>query len=132
MACDPSIYVAVVDDDEAVRRSLVRLLTAACFRPIAYRSAEEYLADRKRPDFDCIVLDLWLEGMGGLELQKHLLKSGAGPPVIFITAHDEPRLRAEAHAVGCAGYFSKVDASEKIIATIKEIAAARERGPDES
>ena len=123
----PSIYVAVVDDDEGVRRSMVRLLAAAHFRAIAYASAEEFLADRKRPDFDCVVLDIWLEGMGGIELQRQLARSPAPPPVIFITAHDDVRVRAEAQAAGCAGYFRKVDAGDAIIATIQRLAAERER-----
>ena len=114
------IYVAVVDDDESVCRSFGRLLRTAGFQPITYASAEAFLEDTKRPRFDCLVLDIQLEGMSGLELSRRLSAVKESTPVIFITAHDEPGVRAEAEATGCAGYFRKSDSGALVLQAIHE------------
>ena len=112
-------YVAVVDDDESVCRSLSRLLSAAGFQPVTYPSAEAFLEDGSRPRFDCLVLDIQLDGISGLELSHRLAAVNNVTPVVFITAHDDPSVRAEALASGCAGFFSKTDPGVQIIAAIK-------------
>lgn len=114
-----NIYVAVVDDDENLCRSFARLLRAAGMQPITYPSAEAFLADAKHPRFDCLVLDIQLLGMSGLELQKRLAAAGTAAPVIFITAHDDPQEREQAYAVGCAGYFRKTDAGSEVLEAIR-------------
>src|SRR6185295_6180226 len=68
MSTTPTIYVAVVDDDQSVCRSFARLLRSAGIQPITYFSAEAFLADSKRPQFDCRVFDVQLGGMSGIEL----------------------------------------------------------------
>ena len=100
MSTTAPIYVAVVDDDESLRRSLGRLLRAANIQPIMYGSAEAFLADNKHPKFDCLVLDIHLAGMSGIELGQRLVAEGGGPAFIFITAHDDPETRATAEAAG--------------------------------
>ncbi len=114
-----NIYVAVVDDDESVRRSFSRLLRAAGFQPIAYRSAEALLEDSKRPRFDCLVLDIQLEGISGLELRRRLLAVKDPTPVVFVTAHDSPELKTEAEATGCAGYFRKSEPGTQVLEAIQ-------------
>jgi FixJ family two-component response regulator len=116
-------YVAVVDDDEKVCQSFGRLLRAAGLHPVTYSSAEAFLADMKQPQFDCLVLDVQLGGMSGIELAKQLVCDGTPPPFIFITAHDDPAARAEAEAAGCAAYFQKTDAGAQVLETIRRIAA---------
>jgi len=115
------IYVAVVDDDENLCRSFARLLRAAGMQPITYLSAEDFLADRKHPRFDCLVLDVQLPGMSGLELQKQLAAAGTAAPVIFITAHDDPQARAQAYAADCAGYFRKTDSGGEVLEAIRRV-----------
>ena len=78
-------YVAVVDDDESVCRSLGRLLRTAGFHPVTYLSAEAFLEDRKRPRFDCMLLDIQLGGISGLELSHRLAAVNDDTPVVFIT-----------------------------------------------
>jgi len=90
MSTSTPIYVAVVDDDESLCRSLGRLLRASGIQPIAYASAEAFLADTKRPQFDCLVLDVQLGGVSGIELVRKLVADGGHTPFIFITAHDDP------------------------------------------
>jgi len=118
-ASSGKIYVAVVDDDESLCRSLARLLLAAGIQPISYPSAEAFLADTKHPRFDCVVLDIQLPGISGLELQKQLAAASAAPPVIFITAHDDPTARDQARVAGCAGYFRKTDAGSEVLEAIR-------------
>ena len=117
------ICVAVVDDDESLCRSLGRLLRASGIQPVTYASAEAFLADTKRPQFDCLVLDIQLGGMSGIELQRQLVAAGEKTPVIFITAHDDLEARAEAEAAGCAAYFRKIDSGAQVIEAIRRLAA---------
>jgi FixJ family two-component response regulator len=114
-----NIYVAVVDDDENLCRSFARLLRAAGMQPITYPSAEAFLADEKRPRFDCLVLDIQLTGLSGLELQKQLAAVGTAAPVIFITAHDDPQALEQAYAAGCTGYFRKTDSGSEVLEAIR-------------
>lgn len=113
------IYVAVVDDDESVCRSFGRLLRTAGFQPVTYASAEAFLEDTKRPRFDCLVLDIQLEGMSGLELRQRLVSVHDLTPVVFITAYDNPAAREVAEASGCAGFFRKTDSGALILETIR-------------
>ncbi len=91
MSSTSTTYVAVVDDDQSVCRSFARLLRSAGIQPITYASAEAFLADSKRPQFDCMVFDVQLGGMSGIELAQVLAATEVGrAPVIYITAHDDP------------------------------------------
>ncbi len=81
------IYVAVVDDDESFSKAICRLLRAAGFQPVAYPSAEAFLVPTPFPPPACLVLDIQLGGMSGLELQQRLGELGSAPPIIFVTAH---------------------------------------------
>jgi FixJ family two-component response regulator len=119
------IYVAVVDDDESVCRSLSRLLRTAGFQSVTYASAEAFLQDTKRPQFDCLVLDVQLEGMSGLELSRRLAAVKDATPILFITAHDNPEARAEALAGGCAGYFRKADPAERVLEALRNVISHR-------
>ncbi len=119
------IYVAVVDDDESTCRSFARLLRAAGFQPIPYPSAEAFLSDTRRPRFDCLVLDIQLEGISGLKLSRALTAVNDTTPVVFVTAHDDPEVRAEAEVSGCAGYFRKTDPGRLIVEAITKIVNLR-------
>lgn len=118
-AGNDKLYVAVVDDDESLCRSFSRLLRVAGFEPIAYGSAEAFLEDTKHPRFDCLVLDIQLGGMTGLELARRLEGAREAAPFIFITAHDAPEVQAQAMACGCAGYFRKIDPGQLVIEAIR-------------
>lgn len=117
-------YVAVIDDDESVRRSMGRLLHTAGMSPITYRSAEEFLEDRMRVSFSCLVVDVQLEGISGIELNRRLTACQIHTPVIYITAHDEPQVREEALKVGGLAYFRKTDPGAEIVAAIRQAVTA--------
>ena len=116
------LYVAVVDDDEKFCRSLGRLLSAAGMQSITYTSAEAFLADTKHPRFDCLLLDIQLGGMSGIELGRRLVAEGRYAPFIYITAHDDPDVRAGAEAAGCAAFFRKTDRGGDLLAAIRRVA----------
>jgi len=111
--------VAVVDDDESLCRSLARLLRASGIESVAYRSADDFLGDASRPRFDCVVLDIQLDGMSGIELARWLADCGSTIPVIFITAHDEPGVRQQALRAGCAAYLRKSDPGQAVIEAVR-------------
>jgi len=121
----PGACVAVVDDDENLRRSFARLLRAAGLRPITYPSAEAFLADTMHTRFDCLVLDVQLPGISGLELQEQLSAEGITTPILFITAYDDPRSREKAYALGCAGYFRKTDSGGEVLTAIDRVVLPR-------
>jgi FixJ family two-component response regulator len=118
----PPVYVAVVDDDESVCRSFGRLLRASGLQPVTYDSAESFLADSKHPQFACLVLDIQLGAMSGIELAQRLAAEGRHTPIIFITAHDDPEAHAGAEAVGCNAYFRKTDPGAEVLAAIRKVA----------
>jgi FixJ family two-component response regulator len=111
--------VAIIDDDASANRALQRLLRGAGFEPHGFDSAERFLSDPSRPSFACLLLDIQLTGMSGLELQRHLQVDGDRVPIIFITAHDEPTYRSEAIRCGCAGFFRKTDPGVLIIDALR-------------
>ena len=117
------VYVAVVDDDEHFCRSLGRLLRAAGMQPVTYLSAEAFLADTKHPVFDCLVLDVHLGGMSGIELGRRLATAGRYAPFICLTAHDDPETRSEAEAAGCAAFFRKTDSGADVLDAIRRVSA---------
>ena len=123
MASAGTTYVAVVDDDESVCRSFARLLRAAGMQAITYDSAESFLADRKHPQFSCLVLDIQLGGISGIELAQRLAAVGRPTPIVFITAHDDPEARSAAEGLGCAAYFRKTDSGEEVLDAIRKAAA---------
>ncbi len=111
-------YVAVVDDDESFARALGRLLRAAGFEVHIYPSAEAFLTPTALPPPDCLVLDIQLAGMSGLELQRRLRELGALTPVIFVTAHDATEVREEAQQAGCVAYLRKPVARHTLLEAI--------------
>jgi FixJ family two-component response regulator len=119
MSAPRQTYVAVVDDDENAGRALGRLLRAEGFQPVCYLSAEAFLADTARPVFACLVFDVQLGGISGIELHRQLVASGSSTPVVYITAHDEPQTREQAEAAGCAAYFRKTAPGRDVVQAIR-------------
>jgi FixJ family two-component response regulator len=97
-------------------------LRAAGLQPVTYDSAESFLADTKHPQFGCLVLDIQLGAMSGIELAQRLVAAGERTPIIFITAHDDPEARSAAEALGCAAYFRKTDSGQEVLETIRRVA----------
>lgn len=99
-------FVYVVDDDESMRNALRRLLRSAGLRADVFASAQEFL-DRSRPGGGCLVLDVRMPGMTGLELQKRLASTRPDLPVVLITAYATEALRQQALAAGASAFLTK-------------------------
>lgn len=99
--------IGVVDDDASMCQAVARLLQAAGFRPTTFGSAEAYLEAPKDGELDCLVLDIHLPGLSGLDLQQMIARAARRLPVILITAHDEPETRDQARQSGCIAYLRK-------------------------
>ena len=110
--------IAIVDDDESVRQGLANLISSVGYEAELYASAEEFLACPEAGEAACLVLDLRMPGMGGLELQRRLATRGGGPPVIIITAHGDDEARAEALAAGAVAFLKKPFKEETILGAI--------------
>ena len=124
MAAPP--IIAVIDDDESIRKALVRLLRASNLEPLAFPSARAFLEVFEELPVDCIVLDLQMPDMTGLDLQRHLraLHLDREPPVVIITAHDEPGSRERCIAAGASAYLRKPVESNVLIAIINKLTVA--------
>ena len=99
--------IAVIDDDESVRLATGNLVRSLGLCVIAFASAEEFLESTRFGDVSCVISDVQMPGMSGLELQQHLALAAAQRPLIFITAFPEERLRKQAMEAGAIGFLSK-------------------------
>ncbi len=123
------VCVGIVDDDESIRRSVARLLRAAGMHAITYASAEAFRADNEPPHFDCLVLDVQLPGISGIDLRNQLAAEGSATPVLFVTAFDDTTALDGAMAGPCAGVFRKSDAGIGFLDAIRRIVALPPSGP---
>ena len=99
--------IAVVDDEESVRKAVVRVLQAAGFAARAFASGTEFLESWHFDRPDCLILDLQMPGVSGTEVQQLLMRAGARFPIVIITAHDSPKLREECMSAGAIEYLCK-------------------------
>jgi len=110
--------ISVVDDDDSVRESLGGLIRSLGFAVKAFASAEEILTSDRLPDTDCLILDVRMPGMNGLELQRQLAASHMSIPVIFITAHGDEETRVRALNGGAVDYLLKPFSEEALLNAI--------------
>ncbi|MCE5243343.1 MAG: response regulator [Syntrophobacteraceae bacterium] len=101
------LTVLVVDDDESVRKAMKRLLVSNGYRVLTFESAEDLLVSSFARGNVCLVLDICLPGLSGLDLYARLSASGVKCPVIFMTAHDEPRWLEMAERAGAVAFLRK-------------------------
>jgi two-component system response regulator FixJ len=99
--------IAIVDDDEWVRRSVERLIKSAGFRTQTFASAEDFVASGKHDEIACVILDLGLPGMSGLDLQASLAAEHNLVPIVFVSAHDEQKTRTQALQAGAVAFLNK-------------------------
>ena len=112
--------VAVVDDDPSMRRSLVRLLNAYGFAVDDFPSAEAFLARDPDSPVACVVLDIHLPAMSGIELRARLTADGSTLPIIFITANDDEAVKSTAGELGCIAFLRKPFPAELLIEVVKK------------
>src|SRR5262245_44684249 len=129
---ESSRRIAVVDDDASVLKALSRALHRRSFQAQAYRSAKEFLASLADGLPECLILDLQMPEMTGLELHHHLRDRGIKIPTIIITAHGESLIRERSEAAGVFTVLSKPLQNTILFAAIEEAMGTRHRGPSSS
>ncbi len=122
-----AISIGIVDDDASVRRSLFRLLRASGHLPSTYASGPAFLGSLDAGAPDCLVTDLHLPGLSGLDLHRTLLALGYRIPTILITGFDEAGNAEKCAKAGIAAYLVKPVSLERLLAAIAEILADRPR-----
>jgi FixJ family two-component response regulator len=118
-------WIAIVDDDPSVLKALGRLLRARAFETRTYGSAQEFLSVLSDGLPECLIVDLQMPDMTGLELQRHLTRSGLRIPTIVITAHDEAGARERCEAAGAAAFLLKPLQDTLLLAAIATVREAR-------
>ncbi|MBK7875077.1 MAG: response regulator [Planctomycetes bacterium] len=115
--------IFLVDDDDALRRATQRLLQACGFQVRAFASAEAFLRAFDHAEPGCILLDLRMQGLSGLELQQLLLDRGTSPPIVFFTGHADEAAREHALEKGAVAFLKKPVREESLIEALERALA---------
>lgn len=111
--------LSLVEDDASVRTAIARLIRSFGFRVDVFASAEEFLCRESLGDTSCLVLDVQMPGMNGLQLQSHLAAAGYHIPIIFITAYPDERIRDRALEAGAVAFLTKPFGEEALLKGIR-------------
>jgi FixJ family two-component response regulator len=111
--------ISIVDDDASIRAALRSLMRSVQIEAEAFESAEEFLASGRAAETDCLILDLYLPGMNGFELQARLRAENIAVPIIFITAHADDVSREQALKAGASEFLSKPVRREPLFKAIQ-------------
>jgi FixJ family two-component response regulator len=111
--------VAVVDDDDSMRIALEGLLKAVGFSARAFASAEEFLKSGQQHQTSCLIADIRMPGMSGLELQAQLNAERCRIPIVFITAHGDAKMRLQALRAGAVEFLSKPFDEEVLLESVR-------------
>jgi FixJ family two-component response regulator len=114
-----SQLVAIVDDDRSVQSALKDLMESAGLSARCFGSAEEFLESDQRNQTACLVTDIRMPGMSGLELQAKLKAEGSRIPMIFITAHDDAKMKLQAMKAGAIEFLSKPFDDEVLLEKVR-------------
>jgi FixJ family two-component response regulator len=104
---DKNPLISIVDDDDALRSSLENLIRSVGWRVQCFSSAESFLTSNQVDETGCLILDVRLRGMSGLELQHRLVVANSHMPIIFITAHEDDGRRRQALEAGAVAFLHK-------------------------
>jgi FixJ family two-component response regulator len=113
--------VSIVDDDESVRRTTTLLLISFGFRAQAFESAETFLRSGSLNDTCCLIVDVQMPEMNGLELQAQLAATGNRLPIIFITGYDDEESRRRAMRAGAVAFLVKPFSNEQLLQAIRSV-----------
>ncbi len=110
--------ISIVDDDDSLRNSLDNLLRSVGFRAQGFASAEAFLSSNQAHDTSCLILDVRMPGMNGLELQRQMVAANWRIPIIFVTSHADDDARARALDAGAVDFLSKPFREEDLLNAI--------------
>ncbi len=107
--------ISIVDDDASVREATKGLVRSLGYKAVTFGSAEEFLGSERLHDTACLITDVQMPGLSGVDLQSRLIEDGHRMPVIFLTAFPEDRIRDRALGAGAFGFLSKPFDEEHLI-----------------
>ena len=107
--------ISIVDDDESMRESTKGLVRSLGYQAAAFASAEEFLQSERVDDTSCLIADVQMPGLSGVDLQSWLIARGVRMPTIFITAFPEEATRLRAMRAGAVGYLAKPFSEESLL-----------------
>jgi FixJ family two-component response regulator len=122
------LVIAIVDDDQSVREALTSLVRSLGYATIAFECADDLLKSRYRRSMSCVIADVQMPGMSGLELHNRLVTSGNPIPTILITAFPDENARRRALQAGVTCYLSKPFSEDDLLAGIRSTLGRRETG----
>ena len=111
--------ISIVDDDESIREAIQSLLRSVGFRTQMFASAEQFLQSDQIETTACLILDVRMPGMSGLELQRHLMATQYRIPIVFVTAHGDEEARARALQEGAVEFLLKPFSEEALLNAIQ-------------
>jgi FixJ family two-component response regulator len=117
--------IAVVDDDESFRRATMSFIRSLGYAVVQFASAEAFLKSDRVHETDCLISDVQMPGMNGVELQGKLIAEGHHLPIIFMTALPEMKARTQALAAGAIGFFAKPFNDEMLVTCLSKALGAR-------
>jgi FixJ family two-component response regulator len=120
--------VAIIDDDASVRATTDSLVRSHGYIVNTFASAEEFLRSNRRDDLSCVIADVQMPGMSGVELQAHLLTQGDQVPFIFVTAFPDEGVRAQALRAGAICYLTKPFDGDSLIQGLQAALKKRDGG----
>jgi FixJ family two-component response regulator len=119
MASETNKLVAIVDDDDSLRVALEGLLKSVGLPARAFASAEEFIMSGQQDQISCLIADIRMPGMSGLELQKRLNAEGFRIPIVFITAHGDAKMRMQALRAGAVEFLAKPFDDEVLLGSVR-------------
>ena len=115
----PDNLISVIDDDESVRRTTKLLVESFGYRAAVFESPESFLKSRQLYDTSCLIVDVQMPRMNGLQLQSHLAADGCAIPIIFITAYDDKESCRRAMQAGAVAFLYKPFSDEQLLENIR-------------
>ena len=117
--------IAIVDDDESFRQATISFIRSLGYSAAAFPSADAFINSNVVENTDCLISDIQMPGMSGIELQSHLIAQGHRVPIIFVTAFPETKARGHALRAGAIGFLGKPFDDENLISYLNKALAAR-------
>lgn len=111
--------ISIVDDDPSVREATARLLESYGYATASFTSAEEFLQSGQLNETHCLISDVRMPGLSGIELQSWLIQAGRRIPTIFVTAYPEAHVRAAAASNGAVGFLTKPVSEERLMSCLE-------------
>ena len=111
-------FISIIDDDDGLRNSLENLIRSIGLRAQGFSSAEAFLSSNQAHETHCLILDVRMPGMSGLEFQRQMVLAGSQMPIIFITAHQNDHWRTQALEAGAVAFLHKPFFEEELLNAI--------------